>query len=98
MDIQQAIAAPRISFTEPDFLAVEGAIPEEVRAALAARGHRIRVVGGIGNAHGLAIEYDAAGRPARFLGGADPRGEGKAAGLRVDPAARGLPPGSFDLP
>ena len=98
MDIQQAIAAPRISFTEPDFLAVEEAIPEEVRTALAARGHRIRVVGAIGNAHGLAIEYDAAGRPARFLGGADPRGEGKAAGLRADPVERGLPRGSFDLP
>jgi len=47
-------------------------------------GHKLRVLKkpeGIGNAHGLAIEYDAAGNPLRFFGGTDPRGEGKAAGI-----------------
>ena len=33
-----------------------------------------------GNAHGLTIEYDAQGRPVRFTGGTDPRGEGLARG------------------
>ena len=87
MDIQQAILAPRVSFVEPNFLAVESSIPESVRNELAARGHNISVddpsLGnerGIGNAHGLAIEYDSEGRPARFTGGADPRGEGAAIG------------------
>jgi gamma-glutamyltranspeptidase/glutathione hydrolase len=87
MDIQQAIAAPRISFVEPNFLAVESGIPEAVRGELAARGHNISVddrsLGnerGIGNAHGLTIEYDSEGKPARFTGGADPRGEGAAVG------------------
>lgn len=80
MDIQRAIAAPRVSFTEPNFLAVEETVPESVRSALEARGHVVRVVRGIGNAHGLVIQYDAAGRPVRFQGGADPRGGGKARG------------------
>lgn len=80
MDIQRAIAAPRISFIEPDLLAVERAVPDSVRRALAERGHQIRPVEGIGNAHGLMIEYDIEGRPVMFFGGADPRGRGMARG------------------
>jgi gamma-glutamyltranspeptidase/glutathione hydrolase len=80
MDIQQAIAAPRISFFEPDSLAVEAAIPAGVRETLSAMGHKIDVARGLGNAHGLVIEYDANGRPIRFFGGADPRGMGSARG------------------
>ncbi len=80
MDIQQALTAPRISFVEPDTLAVEDAIPEAVRRQLAARGHKLRVVRALGNAHGLTIEYDRTGKPVRFQGAADPRGHGKAAG------------------
>jgi gamma-glutamyltranspeptidase/glutathione hydrolase len=79
MDIARAIAAGRISFVEPDDLAVEPIISEAVRGELAAMGHRIRV-SWLGNAHGLTIEYDATGRPARFLGAADPRGNGSAIG------------------
>jgi gamma-glutamyltranspeptidase / glutathione hydrolase len=79
MDIAQALAAPRISFVEPDGLAVERAIPLEVRDRLAAMGHRVQAVGGLGNAHGLMIEYRG-GQPVRFTGAADPRGRGKAAG------------------
>ena len=87
MDIQQAIAAPRISFVEPNSLAVEGTVPESVRNELAARGHNVSVderrLGnerGLGNAHGLTVEYDSEGKPARTTGGADPRGEGVAVG------------------
>ena len=80
MDIRQAIAAARISFYEPDALGVENSIPAEVREQLAKLGHKIRVVGGIGNAHGLMIEYDAQGKPVRFTGAADPRGAGQAVG------------------
>jgi gamma-glutamyltranspeptidase / glutathione hydrolase len=50
-----------------------------VRKELAALGHNVRVMR-LGNAHGLTIEYDAKGRPQRFTGGADPRGEGAAMG------------------
>ena len=78
MDIENAIAAPRVSFAEPDMLLVEEKIPDVVYQALAARGHRVRKVDGLGNAHGLTIEYGADGKPARFRGGADPRGMGKA--------------------
>lgn len=80
MDIQQAIAAPRVSFAEPDRLLVERTVADEVRAALSARGHNVQPVGGLGNAHGLTIEYDAAGKPVRFSGAADPRGAGTAKG------------------
>jgi gamma-glutamyltranspeptidase/glutathione hydrolase len=79
LDIQAAIAAPRIAFNEPDHLDVEEEIPAATRAALAEKGHRLRVRP-LGNAHGLMIEYDAEGRPCRFLGGADPRGTGRAEG------------------
>ncbi len=81
MDIQQAIAAPRISFVEPDILAVEETIPEAVRKALSNLGHTIRTARGLGDGHGLAIHYDASGKPVRFTGGSDPRGAGLAKGL-----------------
>lgn len=80
MEIDAAIAAPRVSFVEPDALAVEETIPAEVRAALAAMGHNIRAVRALGNAHGLTIAYDSDGKPVRFRGGADPRGAGVARG------------------
>jgi gamma-glutamyltranspeptidase/glutathione hydrolase len=82
MDIQGAIAAPRVSFFEPDSLLVEPGVPENVRQQLAAKGHKIRVTTrpSIGDGHGLTIEYDASGRPVRFTGGTDPRGEGLAKG------------------
>jgi len=82
MDIQQAIAAPRVSFFEPDSLLVEPGVPADVRAQLAAKGHKIRVPSraSIGDGHGLTIEYDRTGKPIRFTGGTDPRGEGLAKG------------------
>lgn len=80
MDIQQAIAAPRISFMEPDIILVENKIDALVRNALKDMNHKIRVARGLGNAHGLTIEYDDRGKPVRFQGGADPRGVGLAEG------------------
>jgi len=81
LDIQQAIAAPRISFIEPDILAVEDRIPESTQDELAAMGHNIQAYKSLGNAHGLMIEYGPDGTPIRFTGGADPRGEGMARGF-----------------
>jgi gamma-glutamyltranspeptidase / glutathione hydrolase len=80
MDIAQAIAAPRVSFVEPDQLAVESAVLETVRQQLQAMGHNVQVTRGLGNATGLTIEYDTAGRIVRFTGAADPRGQGRAIG------------------
>jgi len=79
MDVQQAIAAPRLSFVEPDSTVIDAGVPEATVAELARLGHRIRVTR-LGNAHGLTVEYDAKGRPSRFTGAADPRGEGAAIG------------------
>ena len=76
----QAIAAPRISFAEPDTLSVEESIAEDVRRGLESRGHKLRIVRNLGNAHALAIEYDARGRVRGFTGAADPRGSGLAKG------------------
>jgi gamma-glutamyltranspeptidase / glutathione hydrolase len=80
MDIQQAIAAPRISFIEPNWIAAESGIPQPVRAELAALGHNMYVEPELGNAHGLTVEYDTEGEPVRFTGGADPRAAGAAIG------------------
>jgi gamma-glutamyltranspeptidase/glutathione hydrolase len=80
MNVQEAIAAPRVSFVEPNSLRMEWLIPEKVHKELAAMGHDVRESRGLGNAHGLEIFYDASGKPVRFEGGADPRGHGKAAG------------------
>jgi gamma-glutamyltranspeptidase / glutathione hydrolase len=79
MDVQMAVAAPRLSFVEPDVIAVDEGVPENIRRALTALGHNVKVQR-LGNAHGLTIEYDAKGKPMRFTGGADPRGEGTAMG------------------
>ncbi len=80
MNVQDAISAPRVSFVEPDRLAVEREISPEIRDVLAAMGHKVFEAGGLGNAHGLTIEYGPDGRPIQFLGGADPRGSGMAKG------------------
>ena len=80
MNIQEAISAPRVSFIEPDKLAVEPTIAQGVIDELAARGHNISSRERIGNAHGLVVEYDSEGKPVRFTGGADIRGRGLAKG------------------
>lgn len=80
MDVQAAIAAPRIAFAEPNELLVEVAVPDSVAQGLMDLGHHVRIVPGIGNAHGLTVEYGPEGAPVRFTGGADPRGAGLAKG------------------
>jgi gamma-glutamyltranspeptidase / glutathione hydrolase len=80
MDVSDTLAAPRVSFVEPDTIAIERGIAERVRDELAARGHLLRVVGGLGNAHALTIVYGTDGKPAGFRGAADPRGDGLAKG------------------
>ncbi len=80
MNVYDAVAAPRISFVEPDVLVVERGIPESVGEELVAMGHNVRSGGRLGNAHALTIEYDSEGVPVRFTGAADPRGSGLARG------------------
>jgi gamma-glutamyltranspeptidase/glutathione hydrolase len=84
MDLEQALAAPRIAFAQPDAILVERSFPADARAPLTARGHRLREVYAIGNATALAIEYGADGKPRGFVGAADPRGAGdsRVAGVR----------------
>jgi gamma-glutamyltranspeptidase/glutathione hydrolase len=85
MGIQEALAAPRVSFVEPDRILLEEGISSRVIERLKAVGHNVTVIegpGGLGNAHGLTIEYGEDGKPVRFTGGADPRGNGVAKGLK----------------
>ena len=81
LDIEAALAAPRVSFVEPDWIAGDEGVGADVIKDLEARGHKVRVVrppGGIGNAHGLTIDYGPDGKPARFCGASDGRGSGLA--------------------
>ena len=82
MDIAQAVAQPRISFEEPQYLLVDPTLAKRTMKELAARGHLIQQFpDGLGNAHGLTLEYGQSKRPQKFTGAADPRGEGLALGL-----------------
>jgi gamma-glutamyltranspeptidase/glutathione hydrolase len=81
MGLEEAVAAPRIAFAEPDTLQAEQSLPAALREALAARGHKLKEMRRIGNVHALAIEYGADGRPTGFVGAADPRVDGLARGL-----------------
>ena len=84
-DIQEAIEAPRInslhpfsSFdnheSEPGVLEIENRVPEAVRDALAARGHRLKVLGPYGMSTGVvAVGVDP--RTGTLRGGADVRRE-----------------------
>ena len=81
MDISSAIAAPRVSFVEPNFLAVEEELPPEVINTLEERGHMLRRNAKLGNAHGLTLHYAADGTFKGYRGAADPRGEGMAKGF-----------------
>lgn len=77
MAIDEAIAAPRISFVEPDRIVMEKGIHKSVFEGMRARGHKAELArGNLGNAHGLSISYDANGRIKGFTSAADPRGEG----------------------
>ncbi len=81
LDIEAALAASQVSFIEPDTIAVEQGVGAAVVKELEARGHKVRIVrppGGLGNAHGLTIEYGPDGKPVRFRGAADRRGAGLA--------------------
>ena len=80
MNIQEAISAPRIAFTQPDILAVEDAIPRAIGTSLMERGQSVLHTRALGNAHGLMIEWGPDGKPISFTGGADPRGAGLAKG------------------
>ena len=79
MTIEEAIAAPRVAFIEPNTLAVEESIPASIRDELATMGHELQVRP-IGNANGLTIEYTEDGAM-QFDGASDPRGAGLAKGL-----------------
>jgi gamma-glutamyltranspeptidase len=84
-DVQAAIDAPRWvygrTWGEPtSALSIESRAPEEVVRALARMGHEVRVVGAWDDAVGHAQVIRIDPRTGTRYGGADPRGDGLAAG------------------
>jgi gamma-glutamyltranspeptidase/glutathione hydrolase len=74
-DVQTAVSLPRFHHQWlPDVLEVEGAFPDEPRAALEARGWTVQEVSTFGAADAILVEYGRDGTP-RLYGGADPRRE-----------------------
>ncbi len=79
MDVQEAIEAPRWFHASGRTLQLEPRFPDDVRRALAARGHEIRLLREwdslTGGAQAVAVDENGV-----FAAGADPRREGMAAG------------------
>jgi gamma-glutamyltranspeptidase/glutathione hydrolase len=77
MPPEQAIAQPRLHHQwSPDELAVEKSMPDALRTALAERGHKIQLRNEIGVMQIIGRTRDGTG----FVGVADPRAGGAAAG------------------
>jgi gamma-glutamyltranspeptidase/glutathione hydrolase len=77
MTPQAALAQPRLHHQwRPDQLVVEKALPRDLRAALAKRGHKIKMVSATAISQIVARTADARG----FIGAADSRAGGSAAG------------------
>ncbi len=77
MSPQQALAQPRIHHQwSPDELMIETTLPENLQAELARRGHKLKKLPSMGVSQVVARRPDGQG----FLGAADPRAGGKAAG------------------
>ena len=73
----EALTHPRLHHQwRPDQLVVEKALPRDLRAALAKRGHKIKKVSATAVSQIVARTADARG----FIGAADPRAGGSAAG------------------
>jgi len=77
MDIDEAIASPKVTFVEPNWLYIENGISDEIEQTLSEKGHNIRRTKRIGNAHGLRVFY-IDGKIDHYQGAADRRGEGVA--------------------
>jgi len=85
MTAQEAVEAPRV-WTQGQDLEVERAVPEPVRAELAARGHVVIPVPRVGGGTcAIAWEDDGA-----LTGAACWRADGTAIGLGGGPARRGV--------
>ena len=78
LTMQEAIDAPKVSFVEPDKLAVDEHLSDELVKSLEDMGHNI-IKGRIGNAQGIKLIYDENGNVTSLDVGSDHRGEGKAA-------------------
>jgi gamma-glutamyltranspeptidase/glutathione hydrolase len=73
MSMQEAIDAPKIAFAEPDIILYDNDLPADIVRSLEERGHRMRR-GSIGNAYGIRIVRDKAGRVVSLEAGFDKRG------------------------
>jgi gamma-glutamyltranspeptidase / glutathione hydrolase len=81
MAVQEAIEAPRVRVYRERLVDVEGRIPPETRAGLAARGHQVNVIEDwswiVGGGQGIRRDPDSGA----LQGGADPRRDGYAVAI-----------------
>jgi gamma-glutamyltranspeptidase/glutathione hydrolase len=78
MSPEEALAQPRFHHQwQPDELRIEKGVSPTVRFELEKRGHRLKVIDSLGAAQAVGVGPKGAG----FTGAADPRSEGRAAGL-----------------
>jgi gamma-glutamyltranspeptidase/glutathione hydrolase len=76
--LPEAVAGPRLHHQwRPSVVMVEHGLDPHVVEGLQERGHRVEDLGSAGRTQAIAIN-----REGQFIGVADPRGEGKAAGLQ----------------
>ena len=77
IDRQKTMAQPRIHHQwSPDELMIEKALPQNLRTELVRRGHKLNELSSIGVSQIVARSRDGKA----FVGAADPRAGGKAAG------------------
>jgi gamma-glutamyltranspeptidase / glutathione hydrolase len=77
MSLEAALAAPRVHQQWlPDELMIEKKLPKAVQKALAARGHKLKLLRALSVSHGVARSADGKS----FVGAADQRADGMAAG------------------
>ena len=83
MSLEDAVGQKRFHHQwSPDVLMLETGFPEEIKADLEKRGHKIHVSGRAGVTQAIVYDQDKA----EFKGVHDPRVPGKAAGVRPNTA------------
>jgi len=78
MNIREAVAAPRVSFVEPNELLVERDINQKTIEKLEDYGHLVSQANALGKAHALMIIRNENEEITGYVGAADPRGKGAA--------------------
>jgi len=80
MNLQAAISPPNRLPRNDEVNLEKGPVLEGLAEELRAMGHTVEIAEMTSGLHGLTVQYGDNGEAAYYLGGADPRREGLAAG------------------